>query len=108
MRVLLDECVPARLGRELSEHTVSTVPREGWAGISNGQLLAEVEAANCFSAFVTVDKNLPSQQVIRGVSFAIVVLRAPSNSIDDLLPLMPDLRSTLEAVSSGEVVVLGD
>lgn len=40
MRVLLDECLPRRLGLELSGHMVSTVPQAGWAGISNGKLLA--------------------------------------------------------------------
>ena len=33
MRLLLDECVPARLGRSLPSHQVSTVVREGWSGI---------------------------------------------------------------------------
>ena len=32
MRVLLDECLPRRLGRELTGHAVTTVPQAGWAG----------------------------------------------------------------------------
>ena len=40
MRLLLDECVPARLRKALLSHLVSTVPQEGWSGIKNGQLLA--------------------------------------------------------------------
>jgi hypothetical protein len=39
MRLLLDECVPKRLKRHLSEHDVQTVPEAGWAGLKNGALL---------------------------------------------------------------------
>ena len=40
MRVLLDECVPKKLGRSLAGHAVRTVPQEGWSGKKNGELLA--------------------------------------------------------------------
>jgi predicted nuclease of predicted toxin-antitoxin system len=33
MRLLLDECVPARLRKALASHQVSTVPEEGWSGV---------------------------------------------------------------------------
>jgi predicted nuclease of predicted toxin-antitoxin system len=39
MRILLDECLPKDLARELPGHTVQTVAQAGWAGISNGKLL---------------------------------------------------------------------
>src|SRR5579871_623448 len=39
MRILLDEMVSRNLARALIGHQVSTVPREGWAGITNGALL---------------------------------------------------------------------
>ena len=39
MRILLDECVPRRLRRELPGHDVHTVPEMGWAGKKNGELL---------------------------------------------------------------------
>ena len=38
MRVLLDECLPRKLKRELQGHHVSTVPEMGWAGVKNGAL----------------------------------------------------------------------
>ena len=53
MRVLLDECLPRRLGLELTGHLVSTVPQAGWAGISNGKLLALI--ASNYDTFLTVD-----------------------------------------------------
>lgn len=62
MRVILDECLPRRLGLELTGHSVSTVPQAGWAGISNGKLLPLI--AGNYDVFLTVDKNLPAQQKI--------------------------------------------
>lgn len=41
MRLLLDECVPRRLKRELPGHDVTTVSEAGWAGVKNGELLFE-------------------------------------------------------------------
>jgi hypothetical protein len=39
MRVLLDECVPRALRKELLGHNVKTVAEAGWAGVKNGELL---------------------------------------------------------------------
>lgn len=52
MKILLDECVPGRLGRDLIGHDVITVPSMGWAGIKNGALLRLADGA--FDAFITV------------------------------------------------------
>jgi len=57
VRVLLDECLPAGLRRELPGHDVMTVQQQGWAGTKNGALLPLVGAAG-FAAFVTVDKGI--------------------------------------------------
>ena len=56
MRVLLDECLPGRLKRELVGHDVKTAPEMGWASKSNGELLAL--AVSHFDVFVTADRNL--------------------------------------------------
>jgi predicted nuclease of predicted toxin-antitoxin system len=60
MRVLLDECVPKRLRRELTAYDVSTVTDMGWAGVKNGKLLALASAQ--FECFLTVDANIEKQQ----------------------------------------------
>ncbi len=50
MRILLDECLPAGLGRELTGHGVITVPKMGWGGLKNGNLPTRaVEAGLRFS-----------------------------------------------------------
>ena len=60
MKVLLDECVPRKLKRELTEHEVLTVTEYGWSGIKNGKLLTLAEAE--FDVFLTIDQNLKYQQ----------------------------------------------
>ena len=101
MRLLLDECIDRRLARDISGHDVSTVVGLGWDGVQNGALLAR--AAGLFDAFVTVDRNLVFQQRVENLPFAVVVLRAPSNRLVDLRPLVPLLLQTLIRIKPGEI-----
>lgn len=105
MRVVLDECLPRRLCRELAVHEVCTVQQMGWSGISNGRLLSLV--GRQFDAFVTVDRHLAFQQNPNILPVAVVILRAASNKIEDLRPLLPQLLSTLAVIKRGELVVIG-
>ena len=104
MRLLLDECVPARLRRALPGHEVSTVVGEGWSGIKNGNLLAL--AAARFDAFITVDKNLPYQQNTVALPIAVLVLDAVSNELPSLVPLMPALEAALSQLRMGSYVLV--
>ncbi len=104
MRLLLDECVPARLGKALRSHQVSTVPQEGWSGVTNGKLLAL--AATKFEAFITVDKNLPYQQNISALPISVFVLDALSNELGYLLPLVPKLEAALSSQKPGDYMLL--
>jgi hypothetical protein len=102
-RVLLDECVPRRLRRELSGLDVSTVPDEGWASRRNGDLLRLMLGAG-FTVFVTMDRNLSYQQNVAGAGVAVVVLRARTNRLMDLLPLVGALREAIGTALPGQVV----
>lgn len=104
MRLLLDECVPARLRQALPSHQVSTVVQEGWSGIKNGKLLALAAAG--FDAFITVDKNLPYQQDTSKLPVAVLVLDAASNELPYLLPLVPALEDALVNLKLGDVVLV--
>ena len=105
MRVVLDECLPKRLSRELPGHEVRTVQQMGWSGISNGKLLSLIRGQ--FNAFITVDSNLAYQQNLSTLPVAVVVLRAPSNKIEDLRPLLPRLLATLDVLKPCELRVVG-
>lgn len=106
MRILLDECLPARLWRDLPGHEVLTVPRAGWAGIQNGNLLRLVADSHRFDLFLTMDKSLPHQQQLTGLPFAVVVLRAKSNRFRDTHPLMPEVFRRLDEFQPGHTYVL--
>jgi hypothetical protein len=97
VRVLLDECVDRRFAHELSGHEVETVAGLGWAGVKNGELLGR--ATDRFDVFVTVDRNLAFQQPIDKLALAVVILRARSNRLADLKPLVPVLLGTEDCIS---------
>jgi predicted nuclease of predicted toxin-antitoxin system len=102
MRVLLDECLPRRLRRELTGHDVVTVPDMGWAGKTNGELLRLMQGQ--FDVFLTIDQGMTYQQNLSNVSAAIVVLVATNNSFEVLRPLMPRVQDALQSVQVGEVI----
>ena len=105
MKVVLDECLPRRLTRELPGHEARTVQQMGWSGISNGQLLALI--GQQFDAFITVDSNLAFQQNLGSLPVAVIVLHAPSNKIEDLRPLLPRLLAALASIKSGQLIAIG-
>ncbi len=105
MRVLLDECLPRRLKRELGGHQVRTAPEMGWASKTNGELL--VLAAAQFDVFLTSDRNLSYQQNVAAFDIAVVVLVARSNRIDDVRPLVPRILEALSTANAGTVTVVG-
>ena|ERR1700728_3288257 len=105
MRVLLDECLPRRLRSELTGHYVQTAAQMGWAGVKNGQL--PQKAASEFDCFVTVDRNLQFQQHVGTLPAAVLVMRARGNRIEDLLPLMAEVRRALAEIAPRELRVVG-
>jgi predicted nuclease of predicted toxin-antitoxin system len=104
MRLLLDECVPARRRKALPGHEAVTVVQAGWSGVRNGKLLAL--AAAQYEAFVTVDKNLPYQHNHSTLPVAVVVLGAVSNELHHLLPLIPALEEALSKLAPRSLVTV--
>lgn len=105
MRLLLDECLPKDLAGEIPGHAVRTVQQAGWAGIKNGKLLRLIADSGKFDVFVTVDKNLPRQRKIEGLPFAVVVLRAKSNRLPDVIPFVSELLRRLPEFQPGQVYI---
>lgn len=103
MKILLDECLPKRLGNLLPGHDVRTVRQMNWLGLSNVRLL---DAAVDFDAFITVDKNLVKQQQLAGRRLAVIVLRVRSNKIEDIAPLVPQMIALLKNSNQGAVEIL--
>ena len=101
MRVLLDECLPRKLKREVQAEVVETVPEMGWAGTKNGSLLRLVEQE--FDVFLTNDQNLEHQQNLKTLDLAVVVLVAFTNDVEDLRPLMPAANETISTIGPREI-----
>jgi hypothetical protein len=107
MRLLLDECVPRPLLRELTGHDAHHVVDLGWSSKRNGELL-QLMVAEHFEALFTVDRNLPFQQNLRASGIAVVIAVARTNRVKELRPLMPKVLDALRIVKAGEVVSVGD
>jgi hypothetical protein len=103
MRILLDECVPRPIRRELTGHDVKTVPEMGWSGKKNGELL-QLMLPEKFEVFLTVDQNLSYQQNLRSSGVAIILMAAPSIRVSDLKPLIPRVLAALATIQPGDFV----
>lgn len=104
MRVLVDECLPRRLGRELAGHDVDTVAQAGWSGAKNGELLRR--AAERYGALITIDQRFAEGQPVPS-ALTLIMLAAPSNRLESLLPLVPAILHALENPKGGERVRVG-
>jgi predicted nuclease of predicted toxin-antitoxin system len=102
VRILLDEQLPRRLAREFVNHEVRTVQQQGWAGLKNGELLRRA-LNHGFEVFLTADQNLQYQQNLAHSSLAIIVLAAPSNTLEDLLRLIPGGLQALPSSRPGTI-----
>jgi len=83
---------------------VTTVAKAGWSGVKNGRLLRQADGE--FDILVTVDRNLSFQQRVIDFRLAVIVLKAPSNRLQDLLPLVPQVLDTVATIPLGSVVVI--
>ncbi|MDZ7967468.1 MAG: hypothetical protein RM368_21360 [Nostoc sp. DedSLP03] len=100
MLILLDECVPRPLKRELTDYEVRTVVEMGWSGKKNGELL-QLMIQESFTILLTTDQNLQYQQNLQQAGVAVVVLVASSNRLSDLLPLNTQCSQYLSNNRSG-------
>ena len=105
MNVLVDECIDWRLAREIVGHEVKSARQMGWSTIKNGELLKLAEKE--FQVFVTVDRNLSFQQNVPALAIAVIVLRAKSNRLSDLQPLVPELLASIPTAKLGTVTYVG-
>ena len=106
MRLLLDACVPRKLKRELAPHAVWTARERGWNRLQDGRLLDVMGGE--IDALITMDRGMRFQQRLQGRPFAVILLRAKSNRLDHLLPLVPALLQALSEVKPREVREITD
>jgi predicted nuclease of predicted toxin-antitoxin system len=71
MKLLLDECMPRRIRRDLTGHAVFTVEQSGLKGFKNGELLRA--ASGNFNVLITVDQSISYQQSIFSLQIAVLI-----------------------------------
>ncbi|MGH7772897.1 MAG: hypothetical protein ACREQA_11770 [Candidatus Binatia bacterium] len=76
--------------------------RRKWAALDNGELLARAEKE--FDIFITVDRNLTFQQNVPKFGIAVLVLHAPTNKLQALVPLVPKILEALTNLQKGKAV----
>ncbi len=102
MRLLLDECLPRRLKRDLIAHDVLTIDEAGFKGLKNGRLIQA--ASKSFDVLGTVD--IQYQQNKDSIPIGILILSAYSNRYESLSPLIPETLEVLDNIKIGEIIIL--
>lgn len=105
MRILLDENLPRKLTAHLTGHQCRSVVESGWSGKRNGELLALADPL--FDVLLTLDKSLPYQQSLESGRIAVLIVRARSNRIQDLLPVVPECLTAIESIQPRQVIRVG-
>ena len=105
MKVLLDECVPAKFGKYLTGHDCVTVPEAGLAGTKNGELLSMAEQLG-FELFITIDQGFVYQQDLSNRTIAILLLRPKTSRLVDLLPLVSSCLAQMQSIARGELRII--
>ena len=105
MRVLLDECVPVSLGRELTGHEVTSTRRQGWASLADKDLLHQ--AAYEFDVFLTVDQSLEHQQAVPS-RLAVITIVTRSIHVEALRSHVPAILAAMRSIQPGDSVRIGE
>jgi hypothetical protein len=106
MKLLLDENLPHDFRYFLPGHDVFTVAYMQWAGVRNGDLLARAASAG-FDAMISLDAGLEYQQNLASLPIAVILLKAPSNMLNDLKLFVPSLLDALAALKPKTLVSVG-
>lgn len=100
MRVLIDEDLDTSLRRHFPEDVIAeTVSHRGWRSLDNGDLLRTAEED--YDVLVTMDDNIPDEQNLEQFDLAVIILKARSKRLPDLLELMPAVEEALPEVAPG-------
>jgi hypothetical protein len=106
VKVLLDENLPHDFRHDLAGHDVFTVAYMGWTGVTNGELLRPALSAR-FDVVITKDAGIEYEQNLGKVEISLVLVRAKTNSLEDLRPLVPALLNALRSMRKGVVLKIG-
>jgi predicted nuclease of predicted toxin-antitoxin system len=99
--VLLDACVPQWLRAELGQFQATTAWYAGLDALSDRELLAAAESR--YDVIVTLDRNIPYQQMVPRLRLAVIVLRVQDQTPEAFRALVPALVKAIDEAKPGEV-----
>ena len=73
----------------------------GWGDLDNGDLLDAIGSK--FDVLVTMDRGMSHQQQLIGRAFGLLIVRAKSNRMADLIPVVPRVLDELQSKFAGRV-----
>ncbi len=95
MKILLDENIPAKVKFDFGEeYDVLTVHDMSWLGKKNGELLG-LAVFNGFEVFITLDKNLKSQQNLNKFPLTFILLLARDNKHQTIQLFIKEIKNLL-------------
>ena len=77
----------------------------GWSGTTNGELLRRAQGS--FDVLLSMDRGLQHQQDLGALRLRIVVIRAPSNRMVHMKPLVGSILNTLVSLPPGQLGEVG-
>lgn len=106
MKILLDNNVHVRLGKQIHGHEIWHARDKKWCHLSNGMLISAAEQEG-FGVLITCDKNLIFQNHIESKSLSVVVLNSRYQNWGSMLSLVPHLTSILQhELEPGKVYIV--
>jgi hypothetical protein len=103
VKILLDECLPVDFRLSFPQHETHTAEWAGFKSHSNGALLKAAEEAG-YDVLLTVDHGLTYQNNFTDRRIAVVAIRAKTNQLEDLVPLVERISEVLAMICPGEIV----
>jgi len=97
MKILLDENIPTKVKFDFGKgYEVKSIRDMKWLGKKNGELLG-LMTENKFDFFITLDKNLKTQQNLPKFNVKVILLLANNSKHQTLQPFISKIKELLES-----------
>lgn len=69
--------------------------------------MLELAAKNGFDVILTKDNGMPYEYTAAALPCSVIVLQAPSNALDDIKPLVPQILARLTTLAPKSIIHIG-
>jgi len=102
LKIIFDENVPWPLRKLLPDYEITSIQKEGWAGIENGEIIERIDGE--FDVLILADKNLRYQQNLKNRTIALIEL--PTNRLTILESMAPKIIETLKNIQTADYIII--